>query len=99
MRGMHFQFPPAAETKLVRGTRGAIFDVIVDLRSESETYLEHVAVELHAEMMRALYVPERRFAPGYQTLRDDTASPATRSGRSTHRAQKAACRTTIQGWD
>ena len=74
VRGMHFQFPPAAETKLVRGTRGAIFDVIVDLRSESETYLEHVAVELDAEMMRALYVPERRFAPGYRTLRDDTVA-------------------------
>ena len=48
LRGMHFQFPPAAETKLVRCTRGAILDVIVDLRPESQTYLEHVAVELDA---------------------------------------------------
>lgn len=71
VRGMHFQFPPAAETKLVRCTSGAILDIIVDLRPESETYLEHVAVELDAENMRALYVPER-FAHGYQALRDDT---------------------------
>ena len=73
LRGMHFQFPPAAETKLVRCTRGAFLDVIVDLRPESNTYLEHVAVELDAESMRALYVPER-FAHGYQTLRDDTVA-------------------------
>ena len=73
IRGMHFQFPPAAETKLVRCTRGALLDIIVDLRPESETYLQHVAVELDAENMRALYVPER-FAHGYQTLRDDTVA-------------------------
>jgi dTDP-4-dehydrorhamnose 3,5-epimerase len=71
MRGMHFQFPPAAETKLVRCTRGAILDVIVDLRPESDTYLEHVAVELTAENGRALFVPER-FAHGYQVLEDAT---------------------------
>jgi dTDP-4-dehydrorhamnose 3,5-epimerase len=70
VRGMHFRFPPAAETKLVRCTRGAILDIIVDLRPESDTYLQHVAVELDAENMRALYVPER-FAHGYQTLQDD----------------------------
>jgi dTDP-4-dehydrorhamnose 3,5-epimerase len=71
LRGMHFQFPPAAETKLVRCTRGAIIDAIVDLRPESPTYLEHVAVELTAENGRALYVPER-FAHGYQVLADET---------------------------
>lgn len=71
LRGMHFQFPPAAETKLVRCTRGWILDIIVDLRPESPTYLEHVAVELNEENGRALYVPER-FAHGYQTLRDST---------------------------
>ena len=48
VRGMHFQFPPAAETKLVRCTRGAILDIIVDLRPESPTYLDHVSVELTA---------------------------------------------------
>jgi dTDP-4-dehydrorhamnose 3,5-epimerase len=68
---MHFQFPPAAETKLVRCTRGAIVDMIVDVRPESPTYLEHVAVELTAENGRALYVPER-FAHGYQVLADET---------------------------
>jgi dTDP-4-dehydrorhamnose 3,5-epimerase len=71
LRGMHFQYPPAAETKLVRATRGAILDIIVDLRPESSTYLEHVAVELTADNHRALYVPER-FAHGYQVLEDRT---------------------------
>ncbi|HKW34962.1 MAG TPA: dTDP-4-dehydrorhamnose 3,5-epimerase [Candidatus Acidoferrum sp.] len=71
LRGMHFQFPPAAETKLVRCTRGAILDIIVDLRPESPTYLQRVAVELNEENCRALYVPER-FAHGYQVLRDNT---------------------------
>ena len=69
LRGMHFQFPPAAETKLVRCTRGAILDIIVDLRPESPTYLHHVAVELTADNHRGLYVPER-FAHGYQVLED-----------------------------
>jgi dTDP-4-dehydrorhamnose 3,5-epimerase len=71
VRGMHFQFPPAAETKLVRCTRGAILDIIVDLRPESATFLQWIAVELNEENQRALYVPER-FAHGYQTLRDNT---------------------------
>jgi dTDP-4-dehydrorhamnose 3,5-epimerase len=71
VRGIHFQFPPAAESKLVRCTRGAILDIIVDLRPESETYLQHVGVALNEDNQRALYVPER-FAHGYQTLRDNT---------------------------
>jgi len=71
LRGMHFQYPPAAESKVVRCTRGAILDIIVDLRPESPTYLSHVAVELTAETYRALYVPER-FAHGYQVLQDET---------------------------
>ena len=71
LRGMHFQYPPAAESKLVRCTRGAILDIIVDLRSESATYLEHISVELNEDNMTALYVPER-FAHGYQALRDST---------------------------
>jgi dTDP-4-dehydrorhamnose 3,5-epimerase len=71
IRGMHFQFPPVAETKLVRCTRGAVLDVIVDLRPESPTYLEHVAVELSEDNGRALYVP-KRFAHGYQVLEDGT---------------------------
>ena len=71
IRGMHFQYPPAAETKLVRCTRGAILDIIVDLRPESPTYLQHVSVELSEDNFRALYVPER-FGHGYQALRDNT---------------------------
>jgi dTDP-4-dehydrorhamnose 3,5-epimerase len=68
---MHFQYPPAAESKFVRCSRGAILDVIVDLRPESPTYLGHVAIELSEENMRGLYVPER-FAHGYQVLLDGT---------------------------
>jgi dTDP-4-dehydrorhamnose 3,5-epimerase len=71
MRGMHFQFPPAAETKLVRCTRGAILDIIIDLRPESPTYLEYVSVELTADNHRTIYVPGR-FAHGYQVLEDST---------------------------
>jgi dTDP-4-dehydrorhamnose 3,5-epimerase len=71
LRGMHFQYPPAAETKVVRCTRGSVLDVIVDLRPESPTYLGHLAVELSAENRLSLYVP-KRFAHGYQTLEDDT---------------------------
>ncbi len=71
LRGMHFQFPPAAETKLVRCTRGAILDIIVDLRPESPTFLDHISAELTEGNYRALYVPER-FAHGYQVLRNNT---------------------------
>lgn len=71
LRGLHLQLPPAAETKLVRCTRGAVWDVIVDLRPDSPTFLEHVAVELSATNRRALWVPEL-FAHGYLTLEDDS---------------------------
>jgi dTDP-4-dehydrorhamnose 3,5-epimerase len=71
VRGMHFQYPPTAETKLVRCTRGAILDVIVDLRPESPTYLRHIEVELNEDNQHAIYIPER-FAHGYQVLRDNT---------------------------
>jgi len=70
MRGLHFQAPPAAETKLVRCTAGAIWDVIVDLRPDSPTHMQHFGVELTASNRRALYVPEM-FAHGYLTLTDD----------------------------
>jgi dTDP-4-dehydrorhamnose 3,5-epimerase len=73
MRGMHFQFPPAAETKFVRCLRGAIVDMIVDVRPESPTYLQHVAVELTGENGRSLYIPQR-FAHGYQVLEDETTT-------------------------
>jgi dTDP-4-dehydrorhamnose 3,5-epimerase len=71
LRGLHFQLPPVAETKLVRVTRGAVLDVIVDLRPESPTYLQHAAVELTSENHRALYIPER-FAHGFQVLKNET---------------------------
>ena len=69
LRGMHFQRPPAAETKLVRCTGGAIYDVIVDMREGSPTHMQHFGVELTAENRKALFVPER-FAHGYLTLTD-----------------------------
>jgi len=69
LRGMHYQVPPAAETKLVRCTAGAVHDVIVDLRPDSPTYLKHFGVLLTAENRLALYVPEL-FAHGYLTLTD-----------------------------
>jgi dTDP-4-dehydrorhamnose 3,5-epimerase len=71
VRGMHWQVPPHAETKLVRCIRGAIYDVIVDLREASPTYLEWIGVELTAENHRILFVPEG-FAHGFQTLEDHT---------------------------
>lgn len=69
LRGMHYQTPPAAETKLVRCTQGAIYDVIVDMRPDSPTYLSYIGVELTEDNRRALYVPEM-FAHGYQALTD-----------------------------
>jgi dTDP-4-dehydrorhamnose 3,5-epimerase len=72
IRGMHLQLPPVAETKLVRCTSGAIYDVIIDLRPDSPTYKQHFGLELSAENGRALYVPEM-FAHGLQTLTDGAA--------------------------
>ncbi len=71
MRGLHYQVAPYRETKLVRCTRGAIFDVIVDLRPESPTYCEWIGAELTEDNRRMLFVPEG-FAHGYETLEDGT---------------------------
>jgi dTDP-4-dehydrorhamnose 3,5-epimerase len=71
LRGMHYQVDPAAETKLVRVTRGAIWDVIIDLRPDSPSFLTHFAAELSAENRTALHVPGM-CAHGFQTLRDET---------------------------
>jgi dTDP-4-dehydrorhamnose 3,5-epimerase len=71
IRGLHYQVAPAAETKLVRCVRGAIHDVVVDLRPESPTFRRHFAVELSEANRRALYVPVD-FAHGFQTLVDAT---------------------------
>ena len=71
LRGMHFQKKPFEETKLVRCTRGKIFDVIIDLRPESNTYKKWIGVELKSDDLKMLYIPEG-FAHGFQTLEDDT---------------------------
>jgi dTDP-4-dehydrorhamnose 3,5-epimerase len=71
LRGMHYQLPPFAEAKLVRCTRGALYDVIIDLRPNSPTFLRWAAAELTADNRAALYVPQG-FAHGFQTLCDDT---------------------------
>ena len=71
LRGLHYQLPPACEIKLVRCTAGALYDVIVDLRPDSPTYLQHFGVKLTARNRRALYVPEL-FAHGLQTLSKNT---------------------------
>jgi len=70
LRGLHYQAEPAAEGKLIRCTRGAIFDVMLDLRRESPTWCRWFAVELSADNGRAVYVPPG-FAHGFQTLTDD----------------------------
>ncbi|MGB7949258.1 MAG: dTDP-4-dehydrorhamnose 3,5-epimerase, partial [Candidatus Binatia bacterium] len=71
LRGMHYQCAPSEEAKLVRCTRGAIYDVIIDLRPTSSTYRKWLAVELTAENRRMLYIPEG-FAHGFLTLDDNT---------------------------
>jgi len=71
LRGLHYQIAPHEEPKLVRCTRGAIYDVIVDLRPESPTYKQWLGVELTAENHKMIYIPGG-FAHGYQILTDDT---------------------------
>jgi dTDP-4-dehydrorhamnose 3,5-epimerase len=71
LRGMHYQIPPHEEAKLVRCTMGAIYDVIIDLRPDSATYKQWIAMELAAKNHQMLYVPEG-FAHGFETLSDRT---------------------------
>ena len=71
LRGMHYQTSPYIETKLVRCTRGSVYDVIVDLRQDSSTYKQWLGVKLTSDNYRMLYVP-KGFAHGYQTLEDNT---------------------------
>jgi len=71
LRGMHYQIEPSAEAKLVRCTRGALCDVIVDLRPDSPSFKQHVSEVLTAENRRMLFVPEG-FAHGFLTLEDAT---------------------------
>jgi len=71
IRGMHFQIPPHEEAKVVSCIKGKIFDVIIDLRSSSETYKNWFSVELNDQNKKMLYIPEG-FAHGFQTLEDNT---------------------------
>lgn len=71
VRGLHMQAAPHEEAKLVRCVRGRIYDVAVDMRESSPTYLQSIGCELSAENRRALFIP-KGFAHGYQTLTDDT---------------------------
>ena len=70
IRGLHFQWPPSQEAKLVRCQRGKVFDVIVDMRPDSKTFTQHFAIELNSNSQLALYIPQG-FAHGFQTLQDD----------------------------
>jgi dTDP-4-dehydrorhamnose 3,5-epimerase len=71
IRGMHYQVHPDCEIKLIRCMAGKVFDVIIDLRGESPTFLEFFTVELSPDNLKMIYVPEG-FAHGFQTLEDDT---------------------------
>ena len=71
LRGMHYQLPPSKETKLVRCTAGAIYDVILDLRPASKTFLQYFGTTLSADNHQALYIPSG-FAHGFQTLVEAT---------------------------
>lgn len=71
IRGLHYQVPPFEEAKLIRCTQGAIYDVVVDLRTSSKTYTHYVGGELTAGNRRMIYVPEG-CAHGFMTLEDDT---------------------------
>jgi dTDP-4-dehydrorhamnose 3,5-epimerase len=71
LRGMHYQASPYGEAKLVRCTRGAIYDVVIDLRPDSSTFKHHLAVVLSAQNYKMLYIPEG-MAHGFQTLENNT---------------------------
>lgn len=71
LRGLHFQLDPVAKSKLVRCVRGSVYDVIVDMRMESATYLQHFGIELTAENLKMIVIP-KNFAHGFLTLEDDT---------------------------
>ena len=70
IRGMHYQLPPASETKIIRCVQGMVFDVMVDIRAGSPTFKHWYGVELSKENMRMVYIPEG-FAHGFQTLTDN----------------------------
>lgn len=71
IRGMHFQYPPKAEIKIIKCIRGSVFDVIIDLRKDSKTFLEWHSEILSYKNMKMMYAPEG-FAHGFQTLEDNS---------------------------
>lgn len=71
LRGMHYQLQPCSETKIISCIKGSIYDVIIDLKKDSPTYLQWISVELSEKNRKMLYIPEN-FAHGFQTLQDDT---------------------------
>ena len=87
VRGLHYQVPPWSEAKLVRCVRGAVFDVAVDVREESPTFLQHIAVELSADNRRALFV-SAGLAHGYQAVTDDAELLYTTSAAYTPAAER-----------
>ncbi len=87
VRGMHHQLPPAAEAKYIRALRGAIWDVIIDLRPWSPTYLQHTGVELSADNRLGIYVPPM-FAHGHQALTDEIEIAYLVSARYTPEAER-----------
>ena len=72
LRGMHFQAPPFSETKLIRCVQGKVYDVAVDLRRNSPTFLQHYGIELSSENLYSILIPEG-FAHGFQTVEDNSA--------------------------
>jgi dTDP-4-dehydrorhamnose 3,5-epimerase len=71
LRGLHYQVLPSCEIKLIRCVRGKVFDVLVDVRENSSTFLQYISVELSEDNLRMVYIPEG-FAHGFQTLEDNT---------------------------
>ena len=71
VRGMHFQYAPDCEVKLVKCVKGKVFDVVVDIRKDSKTFLKVFSIELSSENKKMIFIPEG-FAHGFQTLEDDT---------------------------
>jgi dTDP-4-dehydrorhamnose 3,5-epimerase len=71
IRGLHFQYPPYAETKIIHCIKGKVLDVVVDIRHNSPTFLEHLCIELSDDKAQAILIPEG-FAHGFQTLEDDS---------------------------
>lgn len=90
LRGLHYQIAPHEETKQVRCTRGAIFDVIVDLRPQSSTFGHHFSVTLTEDNRRTLYIPAG-LAHGFQTLVDDTEVYYQISARYVPEAARGIC--------